>query len=211
MGNKVVALQGKNFVIELVSNLGSTNYCWCVTKMPDGIWLADTNVIPVAPGLAGGKTIQQFVFIAAQVPEEEPAGIKFKLACMSDINKESSEYEAEVTVIPSNSKDFVTYSENMADNFDIGLPKRPMVAYGYACSAEGGVEKYGYPCGVNDATVKYGYVCNANNGVMKYGYPCGVNDATLKYGYPCAAQTEAMVYAFVSNGQNNFPGQGGTL
>lgn len=203
MGSKLIVLQGAVFSVELVSNLGSANYGWCVSRLPEGIWLAGTESIPVTPGRSGSKTIQQFYFAAVQASEDESVTIEFALACMSEPDKVLQRHETEVKVLPGNSEKFVNYSENAVNTvMPYGYPDPvveygfPVNKYGFVCEAQNTVEKYGYPCGVQDAAVKYGYLCGAQDTKVAYGYPCGVQDTVVKYGYPCGAQDTKVAYGY---------------
>lgn len=47
MEKEYVALAGKVFVVELLSNMGSTNYGWCISKLPEQIIVMGTENINV--------------------------------------------------------------------------------------------------------------------------------------------------------------------
>ncbi len=106
--NKLVVLQGKVFSVDLVSYLGSTNYGWCLSKLPEGIWLVGYE--DTCTGRGYSTTLQQFYFCAVKEPEDEPCVIGFKLACLSNLEEVSQEYSVEVTVVPSNSEKFAQVS-----------------------------------------------------------------------------------------------------
>ena len=196
MNKEFVALEGKVFTVELQSQKGSTNYGWCVASLPKEIILMDTENVFVG-GRAGGTMLQRFYFGAVS-SEEINVTIDFVMTCWSDLTKVSEHFTAEVTIIPKNSSDFVSYSENETNT---------TVAYGFIYKnefeiqdSEQGVNdinlKYGYPCGVQDANLKYGYPCSVQDANLKYGYPCGVQDANLKYGYPCSVQDANLKYGY---------------
>ncbi|MCM1261881.1 MAG: hypothetical protein NC313_04095 [Butyrivibrio sp.] len=210
-------LDGKVFVVELLSNLGSTNYGWCISKLPSQIIVMGAENIPVGGGYVS-TSLQRFYFGALSTAEKETeVDILFTLNKWSDVNEVGGDtFTANVKIIKSDSEEFASYSENAVNSCqDYGLPYDPSlfnpllvaygvtlndplknfvnVKYGYPCNTQ---VKYGYPCGVNDAAFKYGYPCGANDAAFKYGYPCGVNDATLKYGYPCGANDAAFKYGY---------------
>lgn len=184
MSKKIVALQGKIFYVELESMLGSTNYGWCVKTLPAGLIFMGEEKIPVAPGIAPVK--QQFYFGVVSA-ENANVEIEFELVCGSDLTKIGDEYKPEVTIVGSNSEDFVPYSENDAVSNAVrnsAVRGNINLKYGYPCDNVP-ILKYGYPGGLQDAALKYGYPCSTQNIVVKYGYPCGSQDAAVKYGYVC--------------------------
>lgn len=206
MEESITAYQGKFFSVTLQSQLGSTNYGWCLTSMPKEVILVGqinepANNLP--QGYVGGLVNQMFYFIAITAPKKQPIELEFGLCCLTQSPSEVTPFKYEeqvkvaVTVVPSNELSehkFVKYSENAAvyspeSNPDLasllyGYP--PILKYGYPCSSANDCAtlKYGYPCSMNDcATLKYGYPPLFKYGyppVVKYGYP-----PILKYGYPC--------------------------
>ena len=226
MSRKLVVLQGKVFFVELLSMPGSTNYSWCVKSMPKEIVCTGMENIPMRQGI--GPVMQRFYFAAVSAENLE-VEIEFLLANLSNIAEVSKEFKASLSIIPSNSDEFVSYSENEADQkavcgifytgdntFQYGYSCemqnvvkndfRPandsaQIPYGYVCDRNDANLKYGYPCGYNDANLKYGYPCGYNDANLKYGYPCGYNDANLKYGYPCMEYTkDSRPYGYVMLG-----------
>ena len=197
MNKEMVVLQGKMFTIELQSMLGSTLYGWCLSELPKGIMLVETERIPTAPGVA--PVIQKFHFGVSST-EEVKAEIVFVLASHMDFTDTKSEYRVNVTSIPGSSEEFVAYSDNLNAN----------ALYGFVCDASKAALPYGFVRGLGadnaqipygmvytqDATMKYGYPCGMQDASMKYGYPCGVQDASMKYGYPCGMQDASMKYGY---------------
>lgn len=191
MNNNYTVLEGKSFTVDLMSNVGSTNYGWCLTSMPKEIILFGTDTIPVEPIMAGGKSIQRFYF-GAKSSENTQVTLQFELLCMSELSKAEGTYTLEVQIVPCNSDDYVKYSENA---------EQAAIPYGYVYDNNPiQAEKYGYPCGAQDAmtaSLKYGYPCATQTALdafplsVKYGYPCtvayGVPNPTLDYGYPVVA------------------------
>ncbi|MBO4291853.1 MAG: hypothetical protein J5898_08095, partial [Lachnospiraceae bacterium] len=203
MANEMVVLQGKAFTIELQSMLGSTNYGWCLTGLPQGIALLSTETEPAGRGIAA--TVQRFWFGAVSETAEK-AEIEFTLIKLADMSATEQKHIVAVTVVPSDSEEFAPYSENsevMSDAvrnaaipYGYVLGDQEALKYGYPCGAQDAALKYGYPCGAQDAALKYGYPCGAQDAALKYGYPCGAQDAALKYGYPCGAQDAALKYGY---------------
>ncbi len=205
MNNNYMVLEGKSFTVDLMSNVGSTNYGWCLTSMPKEIILIGTDTIPVEPIMAGGKSIQRFYF-GAKSSENTQVTLQFELLSMSELSKVGDTYTLEVQIVPCNSDDYVKYSENAeqaAIPYGYVYDNNPIPAekYGYPCGTQDAMAaaslKYGYPCGTQDAmaaSLKYGYPCGTQDAMaasLKYGYPCGTQDAmaaSLKYGYPCGTQ-----------------------
>ena len=213
MANEMVVLQGQSFSIELQSMLGSTNYGWTLTKLPQGIALLSTETAPTAAGIT--PVVQRFWFGAVSATEDK-AELEFTLVNLSDISATKKTHTVLVNVIPSDSDEFAKFSENSdATIRAVSSPAMPYglvlgtaeaaLKYGYPCGVNDVALKYGYPCGVNDIALKYGYPCGTQEAALKYGYPCGVNDVALKYGYPCGAQDAAlnreaaMIYGFKSS------------
>ena len=218
MANEMVVLQGKAFTIELQSMLGSTNYGWCLTGLPQGIALLSTETEPAGRGIAA--TVQRFWFGAVSETAEK-AEIEFTLIKLADMSATEQKHIVAVTVVPSDSEEFAPYSENSEVMFDAVrnaaipygyvLGDQEALKYGYPCGAQDAALKYGYPCGEQDAAVKYGYPCGAQDAVMNfsvsenppepilaYGYPCGDGNGTataLIYGYPCGVRDTAMNFS----------------
>ena len=208
----IVAYQGKAFSVTLQSMIGSTNYGWCLTTMPEGVVLAGVENVPTTQGI--GPVNQVFYFGAKDVPENPNVVLEFQLLCLSDFSKSSDQVQINVQLVPYNnenmdSNSFVQYSENTAiynaqipygfvlnktaAKSDNAYGDAPLLKYGYP--SETPVLKYGYPCGDTTA-LKYGYPCG-DTPTLKYGYPCG-EDPTLKYGYPCGVEA-ALKYGYPCN------------
>ena len=190
MNREYVALEGKIFKVELLSHLGSTNYGWCISALPKEVIFMAAENIPV-----GGRdtTLLQRFYFGVVASGELNVDINFTMNCWSDLNKVAESFTAKVRIVPSNSSDFVSYSENetnAAIPYGFVLTADSTMKYGYPCGAEDANLKYGYPCGLQDANLKYGYPCGVQDANLKYGYPCGVQDANLKYGYPCFEATK---------------------
>lgn len=168
MNNKYTALEGKVFTVDLMSNMASTNYGWCLTSMPDEIMLVGTDCIPVEPLMSGGRTIQRFHF-GVKSSENLNVSLQFEIRCLHELSKVTDTYTLDVQIVPCNSNEYAQYSENA---------EQAAIPYGYVCDNNLIPSlKYGYPC-----TVAYGYPG------MLYGYPCGAQDAAapfVKYGYFC--------------------------
>ena len=214
MEKEYVVLEGKVFVVELLSYLGSANYGWCISKLPEQLIVMGTENIHVG-GRGSATTLQRFYFGAVSA-EPADADISFTMNCWSKLSDVAENFTAKVRIVASNSEEFVSYSENMeniaipygytyANNSmqnscqDYGLPyDRLDVAekYGYPCGVQDANLKYGYPCGMQDANLKYGYPCGVQDANLKYGYPCGMQDANLKYGYPCGMQDTNLKYGY---------------
>ncbi len=191
MNKEMVVLQGKTFTIELQSMLGSTVYGWCLSELPKGIILESTDCVPTGYGAAVAPVLQRFCFGVASA-EETQAEIAFVMTNITDPSDTKSEYRVAITIIPSNSEDFVAYSDNATELYGfICDASKAQMPYGMVCAQNVGL-KYGYPCGVRDAIVKYGYPYGAQDAAMKYGYmpvemygvPCSMSNTVLKYGYP---------------------------
>lgn len=213
MAKEMVVLQGKTFSIDLQSMLGSTNYGWALTCLPQGIALLRTELSWVNPRI--GPTIQRFWFGAVSVTKDKEE-IEFTMLKLSDMTPTDKKLSVLVKVIPSDSEEFVKLNEKgesmFADVFNAippyGFPSPKEVQdsivnvkYGYPCGDNPYIIKYGYPCGVQDTVnVKYGYPCGDNpiNPVIgKYGYPCGTQDAVnVKYGYPCGDNSIIVKYGY---------------
>ena len=191
MNREYVALEGKVFTVELLLHIGSSNYGWCISALPKEVILMGTENIHV-PGQYNATVLQRFYF-GAVTSQEINVEIDFTLNCWSDLTKVAEKFTAIVKIVPSNSSDFVSYSENetkAAIPYGFVMTADNTVKYGYPCGVQDANLKYGYPCGVQDANLKYGYPCGVQDANLKYGYPCGVQDANLKYGYPCFEATK---------------------
>ncbi len=203
MSNKLVVLQGKSFYVELQSMLGSTNYGWCLKSMPEELLLTGTQNTHTRPGIS--PMMQRFYFSAVSA-ETTNVEVTFVLACLSNVSDVTDEFKAEIQIVPSNSDEFVSYSEN---------GPAPQVIYGITymgdqetvCGDNAAALKYGYPCGNDTPFIRrhscgpentpfiHANSCNTNT-AFKYGYPCGVNDANLKYGYSCGANDARLAYGY---------------
>lgn len=187
MANEIVVLQGQSFSVELQSMLGSTNYGWTLTKLPQGIALLSTETVPTAAGVA--PVLQRFWFGATSATEDK-AELEFAIVNLTDMSVSKKNHTVLVNVIPSDSEEFAKFSEN--SDATIRAVSSPAMPYGLVLGSAQANLKYGYPCNVNDVNLKYGYPCGANDvALMKYGYPNTVGDVALKYGYPCGAQDAA--------------------
>jgi len=194
MANEMVVLQGKPFSVELQSMLGSTNYGWCLTGLPQGIALMMTETIPTARGVA--PVIQRFWFGAISATVEK-AEIEFTLMRISDASVTKQKHSVLVTVVSSDSEDFAKFNENCDPA--VNAVCNAAMPYGFPYAAQDVTVKYGYPSGLRDAALIYGFPVASRDVAFKYGYPCGIQDVTLKYGYPCGAQDAAQ-------GSDNFCG-----
>ncbi|MCM1047770.1 MAG: hypothetical protein NC433_05020 [Clostridiales bacterium] len=202
MQKEYLVLEGKVFVVELLSNLGSSNYGWCISKLPPQIIVMGAENVRVG-GRYTSTSLQRF-YLGALSTDEKEADILFTLNKWSDVNEAGKDsFTAKVKIVKSDSEEFASYSENEAN---IAMPyglvrsgidvQNSCQDYGLPCSVNDAALKYGYPCGVNDAALKYGYPCGVNDAALKYGYPCGVNDAAFKYGYPCSVNDAAFKYGY---------------
>lgn len=194
------AYQGQMFKVTLESQLGSTNYGWCLESLPEGVVLVSQEDLPIPGRFCGVHQVFYFIPISGDKMEVE---LNFVLLCLSDPLRQyesSKKVKINVIVIPANentdAEQFVQYSENAAfygNNagfvdpaagscactnvkygfpliLKYGYPTDPCVKYGYPADP---CVAYGYPA---DSCVKYGY---PENPCVKYGYP-----ACEKYGYP---------------------------
>lgn len=109
MGRKMVVLEGKTFSIELQSMLGSSGYGWCLSGLPKGIILEGEERIATGPAVS--PTLQRFYFGVSSAEEAE-GEITFAMACTFEPKRIEREYKVELSIIPSDSEDFVAYSEN---------------------------------------------------------------------------------------------------
>ncbi len=220
MQKEYVVLEGKIFVVELLSYMGSTNYGWCISKLPQQIIVMATENVPV-----GGKysaTLLQRFYFGALATEEEKVDISFTLNSWSDLDDVVDNFTANVKIIKSDSEDFASYSENAVK---IAMPygfvrpddgtQNSCQDYGLPCIGHQDfnhlIVAYGVPLGQDfknlnmacepiymgqNANLKYGYPCGVQDASLKYGYPCGVQDASLKYGYPCGVQEASLKYGY---------------
>ncbi|MCI8407756.1 MAG: hypothetical protein HFJ09_00565 [Lachnospiraceae bacterium] len=223
MDKEYVVLEGKIFTVELLSNFGSTNYGWCISSLPEGIIMMGAENIHIG-GSRSVTKLQRFYFGVVSSKELQ-VDINFTMNNWSDLTKVAEYFTAKVRIVPSNSSDFVSYSENVANtaipyglvyaNENVANTAIPYglvytsdnmqdinVKYGYPCGMQDANLKYGYPCGVQEANLKYGYPCGVQDANLKYGYPCGVQDANLKYGYPCSMQDTNVKYGYACGVQD---------
>ncbi|MDE6026220.1 MAG: hypothetical protein K2G45_12310, partial [Lachnospiraceae bacterium] len=216
MNKEYVVLEGKIFVVELLSYMGSTNYGWCISKLPEQIIVMGTDNVPVG-GNYSATVLQRFYFGALSTKEEK-ADISFTLNNWSNLDDVADEFTANVKIIKSDSEEFAFYSENAVKVAmpyglvrsdigvqnscqDYGLPygklssiNPSLVAYGVPCDMQAANYKYGYPCDMQAANYKYGYPCSVEGANLKYGYPCDMQEANFKYGYPCSMQEANFKY-----------------
>ena len=203
MANEMVVLQGNTFTVELQSRLGSTCFGWALTGLPKGIALLSVTDYNPSPRLALHNHKFEFGAISAT---DDNAEIEFTMIDYAGLKPTETKHTVIIKVIPSDSEEFVKYSENsdqaLRDVCNSAMP------YGLVMSSPEAALKYGFPCRTTpEANVMYGYTCGLQNAIMpygypppytlqesavKYGYPCGVQDASqeanLKYGYPCGVQ-----------------------
>lgn len=130
-----VVSEGKALEVELQSCLGSNGYGWCITEMPKEVVLMGTSNVS-APEIGPAIVNQKFWFGAVS-SETINVEIKFALACLFDLSKVATTFTAKVRIIPKDSTDFVSFSENAAN---AAMP------YGYVCGTQEAALKYGYPC-----------------------------------------------------------------
>lgn len=197
MSKTFMVLQGKTFFVELDSHIGSTDYGWCIKSMPAEVIFMGMENTPQSR-MPGGIVKQRFYFGAVSAENTE-VEIEFALTCWLDLTKTEDTFKAEVTIIPGDSEDFVSCSENeVSQGTVIGCTYSGQgeMKYGYPCSVQEAGLKYGYVCESQDAGLKYGYICDSQTAALKYGYPCGVQDANLKYGYPCGVQDANLKYGY---------------
>lgn len=80
----IAAKINKPFEVNLRSMLGSTNYSWSITKMPDSVFLLYTEVTPVPSNpFSIGPVNQKFVFAFNGAVNTNMATIEFSLLCLS--------------------------------------------------------------------------------------------------------------------------------
>ena len=223
MNKEYVVLEGKIFVVELLSYMGSTNYGWCISKLPEQIIVMGTDNVPVG-GNYSATVLQRFYFGALST-EEEKADISFTLNNWSNLDDVADEFTANVKIIKSDSEEFASYSENAVKvampyglvRSDIGVQNSCQdygLPYGKLSGINPSLVAYGVPCGFNlqncntayegqGANFKYGYPCDMQAANFKYGYPCDMQEANCKYGYPigtqgatfnCGATNESRMY-----------------
>ena len=211
MANEMVVLQGNTFSIELQSRLGSTCYGWALTSLPKGIaLLSATDIAPTSMGCA--VHIHNYEFAAVSTTEDN-AESEFTMINYAGLKLTETKHIVKIKVIASDSEEFVKYSENSetCENSDQALRSvcNSAQPYGLVMSSPEAVVKYGYP----DIRFKYGYPCGVQDASqdvnVKYGYPCGVQDAqlkqgvALKYGFPCRTTTDAnIMYGYPCGLQN---------
>ena len=197
MANELVVFQGKAFSVELQSRVASTNYGWCLTGLPEGIALISKEVVPPSGRLS--MTTERFWFGAVSSTQQKEE-IEFTLIRLANMTASEQKHTVLVTVVPSDSDEFVGYCENndpaVRSLRGAGAPDEAVLKYGYPCGEDVAAFKYGYPCGEDDAAFKYGYPCGVNDVSLKYGYACGANEAGLKYGYACGVQDVAYKYGY---------------
>lgn len=211
---KITVYEGTLFNVDLKSMYGSTPYCWCAGRLPEGIALFSTAMKPATSGMIAPIT-QSFQFGVLSVKTLYEASIEFVLTNMSNIKDVQDTYIVKLQIIPCNNSNFVPYSENEI-----------LQKYGYPCgyqdartnkpfltdNTSGEALKYGYPC-ISQAEIPYGVVHSDNSSPCpEYGYPCvtqvakpyGVvysdnSSPCVAYGYPCATQAAIPYGVFYSN------------
>lgn len=214
MEQNYVALQGKAFVVELQSMRGSTGYGWCLSSLPQELILMGIDNIPTAPGIAPVNQKFYFGVVSAQNRNVE---IQFVLAAPWKLSEIADTFTARVQIVPSDSCNYVPYSENtnaQTPFFNVNTPffkencsaNTPFFSnadtaninykYGYPCSGQNTVVAYGYPYDMQDAVMKYGYPCGMQDPVVKYGYPCGTQNTMELYGYPRTMQEPMVKYGY---------------
>lgn len=205
MANEMVVLQGNTFTVELQSRLGSTCYGWALTSLPKGIaLLSTTDIAPTSMGYA--VHIHKFEFGAISTTEDN-AEIEFTMINYAGLKLTETKHIVNIKVIPSDSEEFVKYSENseISENSNQVQTLRSVCnsaqPYGLVMSTPEAVLKYGYPY-TQDVTLKYGYPCGVQDAsirqgvALKYGLPCSVQDTNLMYGYTCGLQNATMPYGY---------------
>ena len=60
MKNSYTVLEGKFFSVDLISNMCSTDYGWCLTEMPKEIILLGTEVVPIDSVMVGAEPFKDF-------------------------------------------------------------------------------------------------------------------------------------------------------
>jgi hypothetical protein len=173
--------RGEMFSVTLQSMIGSTNYGWCMTSMPKGVYLFAQCNEPTSGGI--GPVNQVFHFLAI-TPANGKMEIEFKLLCLSDPDKVEKELSIGVIITEMDRAgglgDFVRYSENSAVYEGCSKKWSPSMVLAYAAPYAQG---YGACSNDDCCTVKYGYPPMEKYGYppveFKYGYP-----PIVKYGYP---------------------------
>lgn len=183
-----------------------------LSSMPKELVLSGIEDIPSAPGISYLNTRFYFGVVSAENMEVE---IKFILAAPWKLTQAVDTYTAKVQIVPSNSSEFVAYSENtvsqtpffagseavntndkygyVCQTADLSKETR---AYGVVCNSRDAAQICGNACSVQNNTVKYGYPCGAQDAMAKCSSPCGVQDTVVKYGYPCGVQDAMMKYGY---------------
>lgn len=226
MGRKMVVLEGKTFSIELQSMLGSSGYGWCLAGLPKGIILEGEE--RVATGPAVSPTLQKFYFGVSSAEEAE-GELTFVMACTFEPKRIEREYKVELSIIPSNSEDFVAYSENVNElyGFEFNQASRcntmnSAIPYGVLPPWERAqVQKpYGVFSGRNmddrfsgqpvtdyvfpgkwSPLVAYGVPQPKLPVATEYGLPQPAFPCT-DYGYPCGVQDAVMKYGYPCGAQS---------
>ncbi len=176
--------RGEMFTVTLQSSIGSTNYGWCLTSMPAGVYLFAQCNEPAGKGIS---TVNQVFHFLAITPANGIMKIDFKLLCLSDPDKVEKELSIGVFVTTGIENadglgGFVRYSENSAVYEENSKKWSPSMMVLYAAPSVKGYDTC--TCDNDDCcTLKYGYPPMEKYGFppveFKYGYPL-----TLKYGYP---------------------------
>ncbi len=92
MEKEYVVLEGKIFTVELLSNLGSANYGWCISKLPEQLIVMGTENIPVG-GRCNTTLLQRFYFGAVSAEQAETE-ISFTMNCWSDLSEVADTFTA---------------------------------------------------------------------------------------------------------------------
>lgn len=176
----MVVLQGKSFTIELQSMLGSTLYGWCLAKLPEGMILEGVDVVPSGCGTIA-PVMQRFYF-GVPSAEKTTAELKFVLANLSVPADIQAEHTVSLTIIQSDSEEFVKCTEcanlktayafiynpgNIAQAAQAQMPYGMVIPRNFNFDACFPRMMYGVPFGFglpND-------LCNGPQSVMLYNYP----------------------------------------
>ncbi|MCM1273254.1 MAG: hypothetical protein NC220_06545 [Clostridium sp.] len=137
MQNEYVVLEGKIFVVELLSYLGSTNYGWCISKLPEEIIVMGTENVSVG-GNYNTTLLQRFYFGVVS-KEEQNVDISFTLRDWSNLNEVADDFTAKVKICKSDSAEFASYSGKMA---------KVIMPYGLVCPdncVQNSCQDYGLP------------------------------------------------------------------
>ncbi|MCM1397890.1 MAG: hypothetical protein NC225_00245, partial [Clostridium sp.] len=214
MQKEYVALEGKVFVVELLSYMGSANYGWCISKLPEQVLVMGTENVNVGGNY--NSTLMQRFYFGALSSGENSVDISFKLTCWSDLQDVKEEFTANVKIYESDSEEFSIHSENMAK---VAMP------YGLICTDDtpNSRQDYGLPYDNQDddnqdeepVITEYGvpfhgkklkssriHVTHEAYGVPKpidllnLDTTCKTQDANLKYGYPCGVQNANFKYGY---------------